>query len=230
MAGRYRVQLGIVPETVVAITLDHAVLHTARKRLHVLRHLGRLAEGVGGFVIGDLLALDRLTVDVEHARDHLDLVAGQADDALDVVGGVVLRQLEDGDVAALRLGAPDAGMVLAGQVLGERQRVFRVAVGVFRYEQIVADQQCRHQRARGDVERLEQQGAHDEGNEQSLNADLQRFADARPGSGFGFGHPRLLLRVVIHARLFHVVGSEAPGRSPQRPRLRPALWRRCAAV
>jgi len=38
--------------------------------------------------------------------DHLDLVPGQTDHALDVVGRIVARQLEDGDVAALRLGGP----------------------------------------------------------------------------------------------------------------------------
>ena len=39
--------------------------------------------------------------------DDLDVVAGQADDPLDVVGLVVLGRLEHRDVAALRLGEED---------------------------------------------------------------------------------------------------------------------------
>ena len=45
-----------------------------------------------------------LPVDVELLLAHLDDVARQADDALDVVGAVVVRELEDDDVAPLRLG------------------------------------------------------------------------------------------------------------------------------
>ena len=42
------------------------------------------------------------SVDVNDAVNHLDRVAGQADHALDVVGRGIGRQLEDGNVAALR--------------------------------------------------------------------------------------------------------------------------------
>ena len=76
----------------------------------------------------------------------VDLVARQADDALDVVGGVVARQLEDDDVAALGLGAEDAA------VEGDdapRERVAAVAVGELGDEQVVADQQRLLHRARG---------------------------------------------------------------------------------
>jgi hypothetical protein len=47
--------------------------------------------------------LDRGPVDVQNAVNDLHAVAGQADDALDVVGLVVGRQLEDDDVATYRL-------------------------------------------------------------------------------------------------------------------------------
>ncbi len=46
----------------------------------------------------------RLAVDVELLLLHLDDVARQADDALDVVDALVVRELEDDDVAPLGLG------------------------------------------------------------------------------------------------------------------------------
>ncbi len=57
-------------------------------------------------------ALDRLAIDLEDIHDHPDAVAGQADDALDVVGAVhalalVARVLEDRHVAPLGLLAED---------------------------------------------------------------------------------------------------------------------------
>ena len=58
----------------------------------------------------------------------------------------------------------------------ERQRIVAVAVGVFRDEQIVADQQRLLHRAGGDVERLEQEGADDE-------RDDQRVEDHAHGLG-----------------------------------------------
>ena len=63
--------------------------------------LVRLDEGAVG------LLRQRLAVDVEDAVDHLDPVARQADQPLDVVGAVG-RMLEDHDVAALRLAGEDA--------------------------------------------------------------------------------------------------------------------------
>ena len=59
-------------------------------------------------VFGDLVARHHLVIDEEATRLHLDAVAGQADEALDVVGLAVARQLEDDDVAALRLVPDDA--------------------------------------------------------------------------------------------------------------------------
>ncbi len=104
VVGRHGVDAGVVPQATVAVAFDDRVRDAVRQRLGVLGDLGRLAEGVGGRVVGDLLALHRPAVDVEQAVDHLDAVAGQADHPLDVVGGIVLRQLEHRDVAALGLG------------------------------------------------------------------------------------------------------------------------------
>ncbi|CAD5254240.1 hypothetical protein BOS5A_200099 [Bosea sp. EC-HK365B] len=175
MAGRHREHRGVVEGAGVAFTLDDAVANPVRQDLAILDHGGGSAPGVGGDEIGDPLALHRRVVDVEDAVDHLDAVAGQADDALDVIGRSVARQLEHGDVAALRLGGPDPALE---QRRAERHRVLRIAVGVFRDEQVIADQQRRDQRARGDVEGLEQQGADHEGDEQRLDDDLDRLEDA----------------------------------------------------
>src|SRR5271163_4110678 len=69
----------------------------------------------------------------------------------------------------------------------------RIAVCIFRDEEIVADQQRRDQRAGGNVERLEQEGAHDEGDDERLNDHLDRFPpaflfDRRPGAGGAFDY------------------------------------------
>src|SRR5262245_34015707 len=79
--------------------------------------------------------------------------------ALDVVGRIVLRQAEHDDVAAVGLRRPDASRE---QRRGERQRIVAVAVGVFRHEKVVADEQRRLHRARWNIEGLEQEGANDE--------------------------------------------------------------------
>ena len=228
VAGRDRVELGLVPEAVVAVALDHPVDDAVGQRLHVLRHLGGLAVGIRRLVIGDPLALDRLAVDVEHAVDHLDLVARQADHPLDVVGRVVLGQLEHRDVAALRLGRPDPAVGCIGHIR-QRQRVLRVAVGVFRDEQVVADQQRRHQRAGGDVERLEQQRAHHQGDEERLDADLQRLADAGPCRLGGFPE-RLAVVITRASRLRLRFRRCRSGPAPPRAALDVRSPEECAAI
>ena len=57
------------------------------------------AELVGRDEVFHPVALYRFAVDMQDAADHLDAVAGQSDDPLDVVGLVVARQLEHRDVA-----------------------------------------------------------------------------------------------------------------------------------
>ena len=149
------------------------------QRLDVARRLLGLAEMVDGRERRDLLARDHLAVDEQPAVGHLDLVARQADQALDVVGLAVARQLEHDDVAALGLRGEDAaGHRRGGEVEKARQRKMRIAVGVFRHEQVVADEQRRHQRTRGNVERLKEQRAHDERDQQRLDDDLDGLPPA----------------------------------------------------
>ena len=122
-----------------------------------------------GQVVAGRLALHDGAVDVKLAALHLHAVAGQADDALDVVLAGVARQLEHGDIAALRRVAEDAARE---QRRRERQREMRVAVAEFRHEQIVADHQCRDHRAGRDVERLEGDGADADGDERGIDDGL----------------------------------------------------------
>ena len=121
-------------------------------------------------------------VDVEHAVYHLDLVARQADHALDVVGLVVARQLEHDHVAAVGLLGPDA----PGEQVGpEREGIAAVAVAVFRHEQIVADEQRRDHRARRNVEGLEQEDPHEKRKDQRVDDDADgvlHAASALPSS------------------------------------------------
>src|ERR1700692_4826657 len=77
-----------------------------------------------------------------------------------------------------------------------------VTVGIFRDEQIVADQQRRLHRSRGDVEGLEQEGADHEGNQQSMNDDADGFTQAALSFCPG-----------CHAHRF-----------PDSPTLKPARW------
>src|SRR5271167_4451268 len=160
MSGRHLVDPGVVESSLVAVDLNDPMLDPAGKRLEVLRGLHRLAEVIDGQKGRDRLARDLLAVDNEPSVEDLDLVAGQADQPLDVIGLAVARQLEHDNVAALRLGGEYAtGYRLGGEIEKARQREMGVAIGVFGDEQVVADEQSGHQRARGNVERLEQNRA-----------------------------------------------------------------------
>ena len=94
------------------------------------------------------------------------LVARQSDDALDVVGRVVARILEHRHVAALWQAAEDPP---GERRPAERQRVTRIAVAVFRHEQVIAHQQRGDHAAGGNVERLIRDGAHHDGNQAGID-------------------------------------------------------------
>src|SRR5581483_654872 len=122
-------------------------------------------------VVADLHALDRLAIDMEDAADHLDAIARQADQPLDVVGPVVAlalvaRILEHRHVAALRLMEEDAAREEAER---EWKRMLAVTVRAFRHEKIVADQQGRDHRPGRDVERLDEESAHDDGDQDGID-------------------------------------------------------------
>src|SRR6185503_20113814 len=110
-----------------------------------------------------------LPVDVEQAFPHLDAIAWQPDDPLDVVGRVVARVLEHRDIATGRQAPEDT----AGERRpAERQGVARIAVAEFCDEQVVAYQQRRDHAARGDVERLIRDSAYRDGDQARIDDRL----------------------------------------------------------
>src|SRR5262245_19720896 len=97
MSGRHLVNRRIVVQAVID---ERLVAHAIGKRLTPPLY-ARATTVLVFDEIGDTLALDRVAVDMEQAVDHLDAIAGQPDDAPDVVGGDVLRQAEHNDIASL---------------------------------------------------------------------------------------------------------------------------------
>src|SRR6266545_3006134 len=103
---------------------------------------------------------------MQQPADHLDAIAGQADDALDVIGGGVTRQTEYRHIAALRLRAKDAARK---QWQRKRQGIAGVAVAELRNKQIISDQQRGLHRSGWNIERLEQERADHERDKEGLN-------------------------------------------------------------
>ncbi len=177
MAGRNLIQGRVVQFVTGAEVLGHEAL-AARQGLAHLGH-GARAEHVRHLGASDHHVLNRRAVDVELVGDHLHLVARQADHALDVVGLVVARQLEHGDVAARRL-APQDAAVEDGRA--KRDRVLGIAVRPLRHDDVVALVQVRLHRGRGDGEGLEQQHPQHQRDQQGENDgldDLDRFVARR---------------------------------------------------
>ncbi len=161
MAGRHREDLGVVL-VAVGDAVEHEIADPVRQRLLVARHLAHDPELVGLHIRRDVFLRHGVAVDVELAVEHLHAVAGKPDHALDeifhVFGRVLVRHLEDDDVAAIGIGAEQPSMQeVAHRPGAERKRVAAVAIGEFLDEQVVADQQRVLHRSRGDVERLEQE-------------------------------------------------------------------------
>src|SRR5262245_16268116 len=97
MPGGDLIDRSIVVEA-VADQVESDVADAVRQRLAPLFR----ARGPGAVrldEIRDALLLHWLSVDVEHAADHLDGVAGQSDDPVHIVGRRVSRQAEHDKVA-----------------------------------------------------------------------------------------------------------------------------------
>ena len=153
--------------------------------LHGLDELARVFE------------FDRRAVEVEHAVDHLDPIARQADQALDELG-LVDRMDEDDDVAALGLGTEQPCVVAIEERAGvvgadveaepldpdRRAGGVRVAVGEFVDEQEVADEQGVLHRAGRNPEGLEEQGAEHARDQQRPEQGLDDFPDFLRHFGF----------------------------------------------
>ena len=194
VAGRHGIDRRVVVEAVIG-EIERGVAHAIRQGFAKLLDALHDAVVVGDEIV-DALARHRLAVDVEHAVDHLDAVARQPDHTLDVIDRVVLGQPEHHDVAALRL----RGQETAGKERRrERERVVRIAVGIFRYEQIIADQQCRDHRAGRDIERLKQESADHQRDDQGVEHHADRFRRIRPLSAWSLSARSSACRLANHA-------------------------------
>ena len=120
--------------------------------------------------IGDAAAGDFDAVDPHHAIDHLDAIPRQADDALDIID-IVDRMFEHHDIAALGHAGEDAA---GDQRPAERQAVPRPAIGRLVDDQIIANQQARLHRFRGDVEAGDHEAADDQHDQREFE---QEFAE-----------------------------------------------------
>ncbi|MDT4840168.1 hypothetical protein FQZ97_739810 [compost metagenome] len=121
------------------------------------------------------LALNSDIIDVENAATHLHAITWKTDHAFDVIDVGVAWQLEDHDITALGLSPPNT---TGEEVQTERQRIARIAIGVFRNEQIIAFQQRWAHGAGRNAERLEKQAANDQCQQESLHDNADGFAKA----------------------------------------------------
>src|SRR6516165_306052 len=99
-AGWYIVDLSVVERTVVA-HLNDPMLYAIRQGFDILGERDHRTIALVIEEILDTLAQTWLVVDVEDTVLHLDMIAGEADHPLDIIRGVVCRQLEHRHVAAL---------------------------------------------------------------------------------------------------------------------------------
>src|SRR5437764_1375437 len=106
VAGGDAIFLGVVVEPVVD-QVECLMAHPVGQSLAPLLDTDLVAILFGLDIILDLLALHRRPVDMQETVDHLDAIAGQPDDALEVVGRWILRKPEHDHVAALRLRRKD---------------------------------------------------------------------------------------------------------------------------
>ena len=150
--------------------LDELVEQHHRAALFIDEILGRPARHL-------------LVIDVELAVPHLDMIARQADDPLDVVGRGIGRQFEHRDVAALRRMRQDPA---GKQRQSEGQRIAAIAIGEFRHEQVIADQQRRDHRSRRDIERLIGDGADHQRDQHRIDDSFDGLEE--PARGFLLGN------------------------------------------
>src|SRR5204863_87307 len=145
---------------------EHDVLDSVQR----LDELRRVVDPLAIQIIGNLLARLRDPVDEEFLVLVDDLVAGNADHALDVIERRVLRKAEHHHVASLRL--PDIDDLL----VDERDPD---AVRELVDQDEVPDHQRRHHRARGNLEGLDQEGAKQENDEKDREETLRIFDPPR---------------------------------------------------
>src|SRR5713101_2036090 len=131
-----------------------------------LDELCRVVDPLAIEIVGNLLARLRDAVDEEFLVLVDDLVAGNADHALDVIERRILRKAKHHHIAAL--GLPD----IDDLPVDER---YPDAVGELVDQDEVPDHQRRHHRARGNLEGLDQERAQQENDEDDRKETLRIF-------------------------------------------------------
>src|ERR1043165_2125617 len=106
MAGRHHIDLSVVRGP-VGHPIQHVILFTVRQRLLVAGHVVRNAEFLRLDVICGADLGHGLAVYEELPVAHLNSVTRQADDALDVIGRIVRRKLENDHVTPVRIAPED---------------------------------------------------------------------------------------------------------------------------
>src|SRR5580658_739159 len=214
MVGRHHVFGRIVCFALIC-PLQDVVCYPAGQRLLILAI--QLADAaLVGLERPHGLAWHQVAVDVELALPDLDTVPRQPDDPLDVVDAGIARVFEHRDVATVRQAAEDPP---GEQVERERQREVRVAVAVFRHEQVVADQQRRDHAAGGDVERLVGEGP-DADRDQSGIDDCLEILDPYVGLALGLADRHEHFQKMRADQAHAASGCQAGGENvtPMRPR------------
>ena len=129
-------------------------------------------------VVDHVRLVESFSVYVDIAVDDADAVAGQADYPFDVVGMIFKRKFKDDDVAAANSTIRE-NFFVPGPATAKNK---------FVYEHVIADQQGRLHRWRGDFESLNNKGCAKEGEQ---HGDQQQFGKLGEGAAAA-EHVRML--------------------------------------
>ena len=155
MTFRHGEDRRVVIIAAITFNLDDAVLGATGQHFDIGRDFSLAAIDIIGRIFRRFFTRHNVTIDDETTIDHLHTITGQTNHALDVIGRTIARQFEHCDIAALGFRRPDAPLRQFNRLRHNprqrvrhlRQREARIAVGIFRHEEIVANQQGRDQRA-----------------------------------------------------------------------------------
>ncbi len=127
MPFRHLVDGGVVTHT-LRHEIQHRVFDAIGQGFFIASNAANIAECIFHDEIIDAFPVYALAVDMQNTGDHLDLIAGQADDPFDVIGLVVPWQFENSNITTLRIARPYASFEKIGR---KWKGIFRIAVAEF---------------------------------------------------------------------------------------------------